>query len=84
MRAAVDLSYARVFYRTYGDRDEAESALEKANPYLRRCLAERLKLRRVPELDFRYDESQERAQRVEGILSELEAARDPDGRENAT
>jgi ribosome-binding factor A len=30
-----------------------------------------MRMRRVPELDFRYDESPERAARVERILGEL-------------
>ena len=77
VRPAVDLSYARVFFRTYGDREQAEAALAGAKPFVRRCLAQRSTLRRVPELDFRYDESQERAERVEKILREVGAAGDP-------
>lgn len=71
VRPAPDFSYARVFFRTLGDRAEAEAALDGARPFLRRCLAEGMRLRRVPELDFRYDESPERAELVEGILDEL-------------
>ena len=71
VRPAPDLSYARVFFRTLGDRAEAEAALEGAKPFLRRCLVEGMRMRRVPELDFRYDESPERAARVERILGEL-------------
>ena len=48
---------------------------EKAGPFIRRCLGERLKLRRVPELEFRLDESLERAERVEEILREVEEGR---------
>lgn len=75
VRPAPDFSYARVFYRTLGERAEAQSALDGAAPFLRRCLGEGMKLRRVPELDFRYDESPERAGRVEEILEELREAR---------
>ena len=44
-------------------------------PFLRRQLGRRLRLRRVPELQFFYDESIERGDRIERILLELEAER---------
>lgn len=66
-----DLSYARVFYRAGDDTEAAERALVKARPFIRRELAGRLELRRVPELDFRVDRSVERGARVEAILDEL-------------
>ncbi len=72
--AAPDGSFARVFYRTFGDQEAAAEALEKAKPYIRRRLGEGLRLRRVPELDFRYDESPERAAHVEKILEEVAEA----------
>ena len=76
VRPSPDLSYARVFYRTLGDAGEAERALRKATPFLRRCLAENLRLRRVPELDLRHDPSVETAQRIEHILGEIAAERE--------
>lgn len=72
VRVAPDASFARVFYRARGDRAEVERALRKAKSYIRRCLARDLPLRRVPELDFRYDPSEDQAARVEEILRELE------------
>jgi ribosome-binding factor A len=75
VRVAPDSTFARVFYRTLGDRDEAVAALEKAKPYLRRCLAQGLHTRRVPELDFRSDDSLDRAERLDTVLRELARAR---------
>jgi ribosome-binding factor A len=71
VRAAPDASFARVFYRTLEDREELAQVLERAKPFIRRCLAEGLKLRRVPELDFRYDPAEDEGARVEAILKEL-------------
>ncbi len=71
VRPSPDLSYARVFYRTLGAREEAESALRGAAGFLRGELAREIRLRRVPELDFHFDESPERGDRVEGLLREL-------------
>lgn len=58
-----DLRYARVFISILGDAEEKALALQglaAASKFLRRELSERLTLRRMPELDFRLDESIER------------------------
>ena len=77
--AAPDASFARVYYRTLGDREQAAQALDKAKPYIRRLLAEELPLRRVPELDFRYDPAADSGARVDEILREIaEESHEPD------
>jgi ribosome-binding factor A len=73
-----DLQQARVYYTALGDdkaKRESKRALERAMPFLRRQLGRRLRLRRIPELQFFYDESIERGDRIERILLELEAER---------
>ncbi|HTO09730.1 MAG TPA: 30S ribosome-binding factor RbfA [Myxococcota bacterium] len=75
VQVAPDASFARVFYRTLGDRDEAVAALDKAKPYLRRCLAEGLEVRRVPELDFKSDDSLDRAERLDAVLRDIARGR---------
>lgn len=78
VKVTSDLQQARVYYTTMGDeraRRETERALERATPFLRRQLGGRLRLRRVPELKFFFDESIERQDRIERILQEIEAER---------
>jgi ribosome-binding factor A len=75
VKVAPDASFARVFYRALGDRDETAAALEKAKPYLRRRLAGELRVRRVPELDFRPDDSIDRAEHLDSVLRDLERER---------
>jgi ribosome-binding factor A len=81
---SADLQHARVYYTTLGDekaRRETARALDRALPFLRRQLAGRLRLRRAPELEFFFDESVERHDRIERILQDLEqerASRPPD------
>ena len=73
-----DLQIARVYYTTIGDekaRKESKRALERATPFLRRQLGRRLRLRRIPELQFFFDESIERHDRIERILQEIKAER---------
>ena len=47
------------------------AALEKANGYIRSLLAQRLKIRKVPELRFSLDNSLEYGAKIEKILGEL-------------
>ena len=73
-----DLQSARVYYTTLGDaqaRKQTSRALDRATPFLRRQLGRRLQLRRIPELQFFFDESVERLDRVERILQELKTER---------
>jgi ribosome-binding factor A len=74
---SADLQVARVYYTTLGDdraRRDAARAISRAATFLRRQLAGRLRLRRAPELQFHYDESIARGERVEELLQEIRAA----------
>ena len=69
-----DLQQARVFYTSLGDekaRKETSKALGRATAYMRRQIGGRLRLRRVPELEFRFDRSVEHQDRVEQIIRDL-------------
>jgi ribosome-binding factor A len=74
-----DLQLARVYYTSLGDETaikETGKALHRASPFLRRQIAQRVRLRRVPELEFFYDKSVAQYDRVEQILQELKAEAD--------
>ncbi len=69
-----DLQHARVYYTVLGDeraRRSSDRALHRAIPFLRRQIGARLRLRRVPELEFLYDESIAGQDRIEQLLQEL-------------
>ncbi len=69
-----DLQIARVFYTSLGDqkaRKDTARALERATAFFRRQIGGRLRLRRVPELEFRFDETIEHQDRIEQILRDL-------------
>jgi len=79
-----DLQQARVYYTTLGDdkaRRDTARALGRATPFLRRQIGRRLRLRRVPELTFFFDESIEGADRIERILRDLSSERAEGGPE---
>ena len=74
VQVSADLQLARVFYTSLGDpksRRETEKALGRATPFLRRQVGSALRLRRVPELEFRFDESIAHQDRIEQILRDL-------------
>ena len=74
-----DLQIARIYYTSLGDekaQKETGKALQRASPFLRRQIAQRVRLRRVPELEFFYDKSVAQYDRVEQILQELKAEAD--------
>jgi ribosome-binding factor A len=72
-----DLQHARVSYTVLGDdtaRRTSARALDRAAPFLRRQIGSRLRLKRVPELEFIYDESIAGQDRIEQLLNEIHAA----------
>jgi len=74
VKVSADLQVARVFYTSMGDekaRVETARALGRATPFFRRHLGARLQLRRVPEIEFRFDESIASQDRIEQILRDL-------------
>jgi len=78
-----DLSHAKVFVTVY-DPDKANAslqALRHAATFLRRRLARELRLRQVPELHFRHDDSVEQGGHIDRLL---EKALDADGRGTET
>ncbi|MEW6234301.1 MAG: 30S ribosome-binding factor RbfA [Candidatus Omnitrophota bacterium] len=73
VRAAKDLSHAIVFITLHksGGREELLEAVHRASGAIRKLLNSRIRLKRIPELDFRYDDSLDRAERITRILDRL-------------
>ena len=74
VRVQPDMKHARVFVSMNGSSKEqadAIKALEHASGYIRSELIERLQLRRLPELHFALDLSQEHVERIERLLKEM-------------
>ena len=74
MRVSIsdDLRSARIYFSVAEGERRKLSALagfKSAAGYLRRKLSRRLELRHVPELEFLYDESFDRATRINRVLN---------------
>jgi ribosome-binding factor A len=74
VRVQPDMKHARVFVSMRGNSKEqtdAIKALEHAAGYIRSEIIERLQLRRLPELHFTLDLSQEHVERIEQLLNDM-------------
>ena len=77
VRMSDDLSHARIYVRLLeGDpgprrRERAVAAMERASKFLRGELAKRMRLRRMPELAFFWDDVVDSAARIEALLDEV-------------
>jgi ribosome-binding factor A len=80
VRTSADLRHARVYVSVLGDSTRRESSmagLHSAHGYLQAKVASELELKRTPTLAFIYDESTDRALRLQALIAqEEEAARD--------
>jgi ribosome-binding factor A len=80
VETAPDLSTARVWVSVIGQPEERAAtlrALGRAMPFVRHELGSRVRLRRIPELHLREDDTAQRGTRVLRLLSELEAGQAP-------
>lgn len=87
VRLTPDRGLAKIYYTVLGEEEQAartQRALARASGFLRTQLAQRLKLRRVPELRFLADASLAEGNRLEALFAEIHAeeagrpAPDPD------
>jgi ribosome-binding factor A len=77
-----DLRRARIFYTVFGDeRQERATAagLRSATPHLRQAVGRQVRLKVLPELEFRVDETFERGRRIDELLERLHEGETPDG-----
>ena len=80
VETAPDLRHARVWVSVIGQPEEREQtlkALQRAMPFVRRELGSRVRLRRIPELHLRADDTAQRGTRVLQLLAELETGETP-------
>lgn len=79
VETAPDMRSARVWVSIYGDEDARSAsmtALADAAPWLRHRLAQRLHVRRVPELLMRHDDSIAAGDRVLRLLRGIDEERE--------
>ena len=77
VKVSDDISIATVFYTVIGEsihKNESkidEKVIEKFSGMVRSNLAKKIKIRRVPKIKFRFDESIEYSDNIENLLKNL-------------
>jgi ribosome-binding factor A len=72
-----DQSHAKVYFTILGDDgkiEETAAGLKRAAGFLRTQLAQRMQLRTVPTLEFKYDASVERGMKLSRLIDEAVAS----------
>ncbi|MDD5657175.1 MAG: 30S ribosome-binding factor RbfA [Elusimicrobia bacterium] len=80
LELADDRKNVTVFYSVLGTAKELQRtarALERCAPYIHHLLIKRLKLKLIPRIAFRFDDTPRRATQVDKLLGEIERERRP-------
>jgi ribosome-binding factor A len=77
VRTSGDLRHARVYVSVLGDPAQRQASLEglrSAHGFLQARVAGELRLKRTPTLAFIYDDTTDRAMRVDALIDEIGSA----------
>ncbi len=80
-----DLHLATVYFTVIGsdaEKKSTEQGLNSARGFIRKEMGKALRMRYVPDLMFRYDESVEYGSRIESLLKQIGAADKDDDQEH--
>ena len=75
VRTSADLRHARVYVSVLGDAEQRQASLDglrSAHGFLQSRLASELRLKRTPTLEFSYDDTTDRAMRLDALIEEIE------------
>ncbi len=80
VKVSDDLHLATIYFSVIGSESEkqsTENGLNSARGFIRRELGKSLRMRYVPDVLFRYDESVDYGQRIDSLLNEIQVT-EPD------
>jgi ribosome-binding factor A len=75
VKTSSDLRHARVYVSVLGDAQQRQASLEglrSAHGFLQARVASELRLKRTPALEFHYDDTTDRALRVDALIDEID------------
>ncbi len=85
VKVTEDLHLATVYFSVIGSEEEkrsTEKALNSAKGFIKKEMGKSLRLRYIPDLIFKYDNSMDYAQRIDSIIHELNAHKGSDDTED--
>ncbi len=72
VRITNDLSYAKVYFTSMeDDKKQVKLALDKASGFIRSELCNKVEIRKMPELNFVFDESLDYGNKIESIIQRI-------------
>lgn len=72
VRITNDLSFAKVYFTTMNDDHEmVKQALNKASGFIKGELCNKVKIRKMPDINFVYDESIEYGNNIDNIIKRI-------------
>jgi len=74
VRMSKDLRHAYVYYSLFGQdeqKKEAQAGFESAKGFIRKEIGERVHLKYIPDIQFKYDRSLEYGQKMERLLEKI-------------
>ena len=74
VRMTKDLRHAYVYYSLFGQdeqKKEAQAGFESAKGFIRKEIGERVHLKYIPDIRFKYDTSLEYGQKMERLLEKI-------------
>ena len=77
-----ELDFATIYVNSLAGKDQAEEifeGLQAASGFIRFSLSQEVKLRVMPQLRFTWDDTPDRADRIESLLSEIREEREARG-----
>jgi len=69
-----DLRYAKVYFTVFGSEQEritTEKLLKRMTSFVRYHIGQRIRLRYTPEITFQYDDTIERAARIDELINKI-------------
>ena len=74
VRVTNELSFIFAYYTVYGtkeDKIKTQESLDRAKGFIKNQLAARVKMRKVPELVFKFDDSIEKGMKIDHIIKDI-------------
>ena len=74
VRLTNDESFAYVYYTVLGNKDRidvTQKALEQSEGFIKKEIAKKVKMRKIPQYIFKYDDSLDRGKRIDELLEGL-------------
>lgn len=66
-----DLKKAIVYFSSLNDKNEGLATLNRAKGYIRTELANRVRMRYVPDIEFKIDNSYEYGKKIDALINEI-------------